>query len=64
LGNGSSFTVDAGFMAAAFIDTFSAYQTNHNVLPLQIGSLSTASMRHTLSNFTLNGFYVSGGFQF
>jgi hypothetical protein len=31
--NGSAFTLEAGFMAATYIDAFSAYQTNHNVLP-------------------------------
>ncbi len=58
---GSAFTIEAGYMATVYIDPFSAYETNHNVLPLQIGSLSTASMRHTLSNFTVNGPYVTGG---
>src|SRR5262249_39060996 len=63
LGNGSLFTVEAGYLAAVYLDPFSSYQTNHNVLPLQIGSLSTASMRQTLSDFTLNGFYLTVGFK-
>jgi hypothetical protein len=36
--------------------------TNNNIIPLQTGSLSTASVRHTLSDFMVNGLYVTGGF--
>ncbi len=61
--NGSRYNLEAGYMAAIYIDPFSGYETNNNVLPLQIGSLSTASMRHTLSNFTVNGLYLTGGFK-
>jgi hypothetical protein len=61
--NGTTFMLEAGYMAAIFTDPFSAYETNNNVLPLQIGSLSTASMRHTLSAFTANGFYLTGGYR-
>jgi hypothetical protein len=61
--NGSTFTLEAGYMAAIYFDPFSAYETNNNVLPLPIGSLSTASMRHTLSDFTVNGLYVTAGFK-
>ncbi len=57
--NGWTANIEAGYMAALFIKPFSSYETNNNVLPLQIGSLSTASMRHTLSDFTLNGLYSS-----
>jgi len=63
LGSGSRFTVEAGYLAAVYIDPFSSYQSNHNILPLQIGSLSTASMRQTLSDFALNGFYLTVGYQ-
>jgi hypothetical protein len=61
--SGSTFTVEAGYMAAIYIDPFSGYETNNNIIPLQSGSLSTASVRHTLSDFTVNGFYLTGGFK-
>ncbi|HTM56706.1 MAG TPA: Lpg1974 family pore-forming outer membrane protein [Pirellulales bacterium] len=60
LGNGSVLSIESGFKAAIFINPFSTYETSTNVLPLDIGSLSTNSMRHTPSNFTLNGFYATG----
>lgn len=59
--NRSQFTVDAGYLAALYVNPFSGYETNNNILALQIGSLSTASMRHTLSNFTAQGLYLNGG---
>jgi len=59
-GNGSILSVECGFKAAIFINPFSTYETSTNVLPLDIGSLSTNSMRHTPSNFTLNGLYLTG----
>lgn len=57
--NGSLLKVESGFKAAMFINPFSTYETSTNVLPLDIGSLSTNSMRHSPSNFTLNGLYAS-----
>ena len=42
------------------MNAFATYETSTNVLPLYIGSLSTNSMRHTPSNFMLNGWYASG----
>ena len=63
LGNGSVVNIESGFKAAIFINPFSTYETSTNVLPLDIGSLSTNSMRHTPSNFTLNGFYLNAGIQ-
>ncbi|HEX3871425.1 MAG TPA: Lpg1974 family pore-forming outer membrane protein, partial [Pirellulales bacterium] len=57
--NGSVLSIESGFRAAVFINSFSTYETSTNVLPLDIGSLSTSSMRHTPSNFTLNGFYAN-----
>lgn len=54
-------TLDGGYLAAFHANPFSGYETNNNVLALQIGSLSTASMRHTLSNFTADGFYLNAG---
>jgi len=62
-GNGSVLNVEAGFKAALFIHPFSTYETSTNVLTLNIGSLSTNSMRHTPSNFTLHGFYATCGVQ-
>lgn len=59
LANGSVFSLESGFKAAIFINPFATYETSTNVLPLDIGSLSTNSMRHTPSNFTLNGFYAT-----
>ena len=61
LPNRSVFTVEAGYLAAIYVKPFSGYETNDNILALQIGSLSTASMRHTLSDFTANGFYLNVG---
>jgi hypothetical protein len=62
-GNGCVLNCECGFKAALFIDPFSTYETSTNVLSLDIGSLSTNSMRHTPSNFTLNGLYVTCGLQ-
>jgi hypothetical protein len=62
-GNGSVLSFESGFKAALFIDPFSTYETSTNVLTLDIGSLSTNSMRYTPSNFTLNGFYATCGLQ-
>lgn len=56
---GSVFSIESGFKAAIFINPFSTYETSTNVLALDIGSLSTNSMRHTPSNFTLNGWYTT-----
>ena len=63
LPSGSILTIESGFKAAIFINPFSTYETSTNVLPLDIGSLSTNSMRHTPSNFTLSGFYATGSLQ-
>lgn len=63
LARGSILTLESGFKAAVFVNPFSTYETSTNVLPLDIGSLSTNSMRHTPSNFTLNGWYLSGSLQ-
>jgi hypothetical protein len=61
--NGSVLNFESGFKAAIFVNPFSTYETSTNVLPLDIGSLSTNSMRHTPSNFTLNGFYANCSLQ-
>ena len=59
LANGTLLNLESGFKAAVFVDPFATYETSTNVLPLDIGSLSTNSMRHTPSNFTLNGWYMT-----
>ncbi len=59
--NGSILTIDGGFMAALFVQPFYGYLSNNNVIGLQTGSLSTASMRQTTSDFTLHGVYLNGG---
>lgn len=64
LGSGVLLTVDGGYMAAVYANALGGYETNNNVLALQIGSLSTASMRQTLSNFSVNGFYLDAGLKF
>jgi hypothetical protein len=56
-------SLESGFKAALFIHPFATYETSTNVLPLNIGSLSTNSMRHTPSNFTLNGWYATASVQ-
>lgn len=61
LSNGSEFTLDGGYLAAIYLVPFSGYETNENILALQIGSLSSGSIRQTLSDFTLNGFYLNAG---
>jgi hypothetical protein len=61
--NCSVLSVECGFRAALFVNPFATYETSTNVLPLDIGSLSTNSMRHTPSNFTLNGFYANASLQ-
>lgn len=58
-GNRFTLNIESGFKAALFINPFATYETSTNVLPLNIGSLSTNSMRHTPSNFTLNGWYAT-----
>jgi hypothetical protein len=61
LANGSTLEFEAGYLAALYTNPFGGYETNNNVLALQMGSLSTASMRQTNSDFTLSGVYFNGG---
>jgi len=63
LAGGSILRLESGFKAAIFVSPFATYETSTNVLPLDIGSLSTKSMRHTPGNFTLNGWYASCSLQ-
>ncbi|MGD9647859.1 MAG: Lpg1974 family pore-forming outer membrane protein [Pirellulales bacterium] len=59
--NGLGISCDVGYLATFYANPFSGYETNNNILGLQTGSLSTASVRHTLSNFTAHGFYLDAG---
>jgi hypothetical protein len=59
--NGITLFCDGGYMAALYVNPFSSYETNHNIIPLQSGSLSTGSVRHTLSNFAVDGMYLNAG---
>ncbi len=61
LSNGITLSTDGGYMAVFYSNPFSTYETNENIIPLDIGSLSSGSIRHTLSNFTLDGFYWNVG---
>ncbi len=63
LSNGSVFTFDGGYLAAVLVNPFAGYETNSNILAIQIGSLSSGSIRQTLSNFSANGFYLNAGLQ-
>jgi hypothetical protein len=63
LARGSLLPLESGFKAAVFVNPFSTYETSADVLPLDIGSLSTNSTRHTPSDFTLNGWYASCSLQ-
>ncbi|HWA99195.1 MAG TPA: Lpg1974 family pore-forming outer membrane protein [Pirellulales bacterium] len=61
LRNGLTVNIDGGYMAAWYSNPFAGYETNENILGLQIGSLSSGSVRHVLSNFSVDGFYLNGG---
>ncbi len=43
LRNGSLFTVNGGYLATVFINSFAGYETNENIIGLQLGALSTAA---------------------
>lgn len=57
-------TLEAGYLGAIYMDPLNGYETNENVLPLELGSLSTGSMKHIQSNFSVNGPYASLSFKF
>lgn len=57
-------TLEAGYMGAIYINSLSGYETNENVLPLELGSLSTGSMKHVQSNFSVNGPYATLSLKF
>jgi hypothetical protein len=60
----SELTIELGYMGAAYFDALSSYETNNNVIPIDSGSLSTASAKHTQSNFTVGGPYISANIRY
>lgn len=60
----SQLTVEFGYAAALYINPLSSYETNTNVIALDTGSLSTSSVKHTLSNFSVGGLYLTGSWKF
>ncbi|CAM2731204.1 Lpg1974 family pore-forming outer membrane protein [Legionella worsleiensis] len=52
-------TFEAGYMGALYINPLASYETNTNVIPIDSGSLSTSSAKHTQSNFSAGGPYLT-----
>lgn len=63
LRNGSTLSFDGGYMASFYADPFAGYETGHNIIALQIGSLSTGSVDQSTSSFSLHGFFLNAGIQ-
>lgn len=57
-------TIEGGYTGAIYINVLSSYETNENILPLELGSLSTGSMKHVQSNFSVNGPYATLSLKF
>jgi hypothetical protein len=55
----SELTLEFGYMGAMYVDALSSYETNNNVIAIDSGSLSTASAKHTQSNFSVGGPYIT-----
>lgn len=55
----SELTLEVGYMGALYFDALSSYETNTNVIALDLGSLSTSSAKHTQSNFSVGGPYIT-----
>jgi hypothetical protein len=55
----SQLTIELGYMGAVYFDALSSYETNTNVIPIDSGSLSTSSAKHTHSNFSVGGPYIT-----
>lgn len=51
-------------MGAIYLNALSGYETNENILPLELGSLSTGSMKHVQSDFSVNGPYATLSLKF
>ncbi|KTC68849.1 major outer membrane protein [Legionella birminghamensis] len=52
-------TFEAGYMGTVYVHPLAAYETNTNVIALDTGSLSTSSVKHVQSNFSVAGPYVT-----
>lgn len=61
---GSTLTFELGYMGALYVNPLSSYETNTNVIPLDTGSLSTASVKHIQSNFSVAGPYVTASYKY
>ncbi|KTD50175.1 major outer membrane protein [Legionella quinlivanii] len=59
LQKGHELSVELGYMGAVYFNPLSAYETNTNVIALDSGSLSTSSVKHVQSNFSVAGPYLS-----
>ncbi len=57
-------TLEVGYMGAIYLNALSGYETNENILPLELGSLSTGSMKHVQSDFSVNGPYATLSLKF
>ncbi len=57
-------SMEAGYMGAVYINALSSYETNENILAVELGSLSTGSMKHVQSNFSVNGPYATLSLKF
>ncbi|HHT0594519.1 TPA: Lpg1974 family pore-forming outer membrane protein [Legionella anisa] len=55
----SQLTVELGYQGAVYFDALSSYETNTNVIAIDSGSLSTSSAKHTHSNFSVGGPYIT-----
>lgn len=55
----SILTFELGWMGAFYFNPLSSYETNTNVIALDTGSLSTSSVRHTQSNFSATGPFLT-----
>lgn len=60
----SQLTLEGGYMAALYVHPLQSYETNTNVIALDIGSLSTSSVKHTQSNFSVGGLYLTANWKF
>lgn len=60
----SSLTFELGYMGAVYINPLSSYETNTNVLALDSGSLSSSTIKHTQSNFSVGGPYFTANWRF
>lgn len=56
-------TFELGYMGALYINPLSAYETNTNVIALDTGSLSTSSVKHVQTDFSVAGPYMTVRYQ-